>query len=52
MLGRQKGQTDLASREGDIRVRYASSKTDVGRRKRVVMGDIDSKMPEAAWSYV
>lgn len=52
MLSGQEGKTDLAGREGDIRVRYASSEADGGRRKRVVMGDIDSKVPEAAWRYV
>lgn len=48
MLGREEGETDLAGREGDIRVRDASREGDCRWCEGVVGWDFDLEVPESA----
>jgi hypothetical protein len=46
---REEGQTDLAGREGDVRVGYPGCEVDCWWCEGVVWWDCDSEVPEAAW---
>lgn len=49
MFRREEGQTDLAGREGDVRVGYPGCEVDCWWCEGVVWWDCDSEVPEAAW---
>lgn len=46
---REESETDLAGREGDVRVRYAGCEVDCRGCKGIVWWDCDSEVPKAAW---
>lgn len=48
VLRREEGETDLAGREGDVRMGDASCEVDCRWCEGVVWWDCDSEVPEAA----
>lgn len=52
VLGRQESEANLASREGDVRVRNASCEVDCWRGEGVVWRNRDAEMPEAACNSI